>query len=57
MLGQVVVVVCLRAYDGAGLARDVEVDVRVGWGENRVGCSDDRADLRHGGCCFGWWQM
>lgn len=49
VLGQVVVVVRLCADDGAGLAWHVEVDVWVGRGEDRVGCSDDGADLRHGG--------
>lgn len=53
VLRQVGVVVCLCADDGAGLAWYVEVDVWVGWGEDRVGCSDDWADLRHGGCS-GW---
>lgn len=51
VLGQVVVVVRLCADDGAGLAWHVEVDVWVRGGKDRVGCSDDGADLRHGGCC------
>lgn len=51
VLGEVGVVVCLCADDGAGLAWHVEVDVWVGWRQDRVGCSDDGADLRHGGCC------
>ncbi|KAL2276044.1 hypothetical protein FJTKL_01437 [Diaporthe vaccinii] len=51
VLGQVVVVVRLGADDGAGLAWHVEVDVWVRGGQDRVGCSDDGADLRHGGCC------
>lgn len=55
VLRQVGVVVCLRADDGAGLAWHVEVDVWVGRGENRVGCSDDGADLRHCGCSGICW--
>lgn len=51
VLGQVVVVVRLCADDGAGLAWHVEVDVWVRGGQDRVGCSDDGADLRHGGWC------
>lgn len=50
VLGQVRVVVRLCADDGAGLAWHVEVDVGVRGGQDRVGRSDDGADLGHGGC-------
>lgn len=50
VLGEVLVVLCLRADDGADLTWLGEVDVGVGWGKNGIGGSNNGADswLRHG---------